>query len=169
MARVVAGTSGCVQKAISVRAAWMNNLQHKGMAKSIISGESLQERPGEAPSFRARVYDLVLRIPRGRVMSYGLVARVLGTGYDARAIGNVMYATPDDGRNIPWHRVINSQGGCSTQGMTTPPDLQQRLLETEGIVFNDKGRCDLKKYLWSPPEYEAQAKGTTDTQGNLFS
>jgi alkylated DNA nucleotide flippase Atl1 len=39
--------------------------------------------------------------------------------------------------------------------MTTPPDLQQRLLEAEGVVFNEKDRCDLKKYLWTPPEYEA--------------
>ena len=77
-------------------------------------------RPQDAPSFRERVYELVLRIPAGRVMSYGSVARVLGTGYDARAIGNVMHATPDDGRAIPWHRVINSQGGCSTAGLTTP-------------------------------------------------
>ena len=86
-------------------------------------------------------------------MTYGLVARVLGTGYDARAIGNLMYATPKDERHIPWHRVINSQGGCSTAGLTTPPDLQQRLLEAEGVVFNDKGRCKLDAYLWTPPEY----------------
>lgn len=138
------------------------------MTKSIISGEALKERPREAPSFRARVYELVLRIPRGRVMTYGLVARVLGTGYDARAIGNVMYATPDDGRNIPWHRVINSQGGCSTQGMTTPPDLQQRLLEADGVLFNDKGRCDLKTYLWTPPEFEAEPKTNGEAQGSLF-
>ena len=87
-------------------------------------------------------------------MSYGQVARVLGAGYDARAIGNVMHATPDDGRHIPWHRVINAQGGCSTAGLTVPPDLQQRLLESEGVVFNDKGRCKIENYLWAPPEYE---------------
>lgn len=124
-------------------------------------------RPQDAPSFRARVYELVLRIPAGRVMSYGSVARVLGAGYDARAIGNVMHATPDDERAIPWHRVINSQGGCSTAGLTTPPDLQQRLLEAEGIVFNEKGRCEIAKYLWTPPEYEAEAKA--EQQGSLFS
>jgi methylated-DNA-protein-cysteine methyltransferase-like protein len=122
-------------------------------------------RPQDAPSFRERVFELVLRIPAGKVMSYGSVARVLGAGYDARAIGNVMHATPDDGRNIPWHRVINSQGGCSTAGVTTPPDLQQRLLEAEGIVFNDKGRCKIENYLWTPPEYNAEA---SIGQGNLF-
>jgi methylated-DNA-protein-cysteine methyltransferase-like protein len=135
------------------------------MAKSIITGLDLKDRPGDSPSFRERAYALVLRIPPGRVMTYGLVARVLGAGYDARAIGNIMYATPDDGQNIPWHRVINAQGACSTAGMTSPPDLQQRLLEAEGVVFNDKGRCDLKKYQWTPPEYEAE---TESGQANLF-
>jgi methylated-DNA-protein-cysteine methyltransferase related protein len=150
MARVVAGASIHLQKA---------------MAKNII-GNAVKNRPQDDASYRERAYELVLRIPPGRVMSYGLVARVLGVGYDARAIGNIMYATPDDGRNIPWHRVINSQGGCSTSGVTSPPDLQQRLLETEGIVFNNKGKCDIEKYLWTPPEYEAEAKQTE--QGNLF-
>ena len=93
-------------------------------------------------------------------MSYGQVARVLGKGYDARAIGNVMHATPDDGRSIPWHRVINSAGGCSTAGLTLPPDLQQRLLESEGIIFSERGRCDIKSYLWYPPEYEVGRQGS---------
>jgi len=144
-----------------------NNLS-KAMAvkkdKQLISNVA-PKRPRDEESFRDRAYELVMRIPPGRVMSYGLVARVLGAGYDARAIGNLMYATPKDDRNIPWHRVINSQGGCSTSGMTTPPDLQQRLLEAEGVVFNDKGRCKIETYLWTPPEYEAEA----NQQGSLFS
>ncbi len=132
------------------------------MTKTILNANPL--RPKDDPSFRERAYELVLQIPVGRVMSYGLVARVLGVGYDARAIGNIMYATPKDDRNIPWHRVINSQGGCSTAGVTSPPDLQQRLLETEGIVFSDKGRCKIEKYLWTPPEYEAE----NNDQASLF-
>jgi methylated-DNA-protein-cysteine methyltransferase-like protein len=102
------------------------------------------------PSYRERVYDLVQRIPAGRVMTYGQIARILGEGYDARAIGNVMHATPVDEREIPWHRVINAQGGCSTAGLTLPPDLQRLLLEAEGVVFNDAGRCHLAEYLWTP-------------------
>jgi methylated-DNA-protein-cysteine methyltransferase related protein len=142
----------------------------KTMAKqpSILKANSVKGCPADAPSFRERVYELVLRIPRGRVMTYGQVARVLGAGYDARAIGNVMHATPDDGRNIPWHRVINAQGGISTAGMTTPPDLQQRLLEAEGVAFNEKNRCDLTKYLWAPPESEAEMRQADADQQNLF-
>jgi methylated-DNA-protein-cysteine methyltransferase-like protein len=135
------------------------------MAKPLISN-SIKARPRDEPSFRERVYQLVLRIPRGRLMTYGLVARVLGAGYDARAIGNIMYATPDDGRAIPWHRVLNAQGGISTAGLTTPPDLQERLLEAEGVVFNEKGRCKLEQYLWTPPEYEAET--AAGKQAGLF-
>jgi methylated-DNA-protein-cysteine methyltransferase related protein len=130
---------------------------------------AVKGRPQDETSFRERVYQLVLRIPAGRVMSYGQVARVLGVGYDARAVGNIMHATPKDGRGIPWHRVINAQGGCSTAGVTTPPDLQQRLLEAEGVVFNEKGRCQIEKYLWTPPEYEEEAKRGNENQGDLFS
>ncbi|MEP7270397.1 MAG: MGMT family protein [Acidobacteriota bacterium] len=119
-------------------------------------------KTAEPASYRERVYQLVLRIPRGRVMSYGLVARVLGAGYDARAIGNIMHATPKDGRSIPWHRVINSQGRCSTAGLTSPPDLQQRLLETEKIDFGTRGRCKMEEYLWSPPEYLAEIEETAE-------
>lgn len=156
MARLVANAASKFQEAMAKRP------DAKPFAQAAAG------RPQDAPSFRERVYELVLRIPAGRVMSYGSVARVLGAGYDARAIGNVMHATPDDDRAIPWHRVINSQGGCSTAGLTTPPDLQQRLLEAEGIVFNEKGRCEIAKYLWTPPEYEAEAAGQPSNQGSLF-
>ena len=136
------------------------------MAEKIIQN-IVKGRPQDEPRFRERAYELVLRIPPGRVMTYGQVARVLGAGYDARAIGNIMYATPKDERQIPWHRVINSQGACSTAGLTTPPDLQQRLLEAEGLVFNDKGRCKLERYLWTPPEYENESQ-PNDQQSSLF-
>jgi methylated-DNA-protein-cysteine methyltransferase related protein len=125
------------------------------------SKSSLRDTQG----YRERVYQLVLRIPKGHVMSYGLVARVLGEGYDARVIGYIMHATPKDGRSIPWHRVINSQGRCSTAGLTTPPDLQQRLLEAEEIVFDEKGKCRIEQYLWYPAEYEAEAE---EGQASLF-
>lgn len=157
MARVVASASIEFQKTMAKRPD----------VKPLV--QSAPGRPQDAPSFRERVYELVLRIPTGRVMSYGSVARVLGAGYDARAIGNVMHATPDDARAIPWHRVINAQGGCSTAGLTTPPDLQQKLLEAEGIVFNEKGRCEIAKYLWTPPEYDAEVVGQKSEQGSLFS
>jgi methylated-DNA-protein-cysteine methyltransferase related protein len=148
MACVVANQSNTFQKAMADR-------------NSKLINNIVKTRPRDEPSFRDRAYELVLRIPRGRLMTYGLVARVLGEGYDARAIGNIMYATPKDERAIPWHRVVNSQGGLSTAGLTTPPDLQQRLLETENIEFNDKGKCKLETYLWTPPEYATETASPT--------
>ena len=97
------------------------------------------------PRYRERVYEIVRSIPRGRVMTYGQLAEILGEGYTPRTVGFVMHASGD---TTPWHRVINAQGACSTGRVVLPHDKQQRMLETEGVVFNERGRCDLKNYLW---------------------
>lgn len=110
-----------------------------------------EQRATRFKSVFERVYRLVLRIPRGRVMTYGQIARLLGDRYSPRLVGWAMHATPHDHRNIPWHRVINSRGGISTgRVIIHEPDLQLFLLEAEGIVFNEQGRCDLTEYQWSP-------------------
>jgi methylated-DNA-protein-cysteine methyltransferase-like protein len=96
--------------------------------------------------YRERVYRLVRRIPSGRVMTYGQIAVNLGEGYTPRTVGFVMHGANEE--NTPWHRVINSQGGCSTGRIVLPPDKQQRMLEAEGIEFDAQGRCDLERYLW---------------------
>lgn len=78
-------------------------------------------------------------------MTYGQIAAILGEGYTPRTVGYVMHAA--DGEGVPWQRVINSQGKCSTGRLTIPINLQQQMLEQEGVVFNAKGRCDLSVYL----------------------
>jgi methylated-DNA-protein-cysteine methyltransferase-like protein len=103
-------------------------------------------------SYRRKVYDIVNKIPPGRVMTYGQIADILGEGYTARTIGYVMHAA--DTANVPWQRVINSQGACSTGRMTIPINLQQKMLEDEGVVFNEKGKCDLSRYRWFPEGFE---------------
>ena len=113
-------------------------------------------------SYREKVYKIVGEIPVGRVMTYGQIADILGEGYTARTIGYVMHAA--DTANVPWQRVINSQGSCSTGKMTLPVNLQQKILEDEGIVFNEKGKCDLGKYRWFP---EGLGDGE-DEQPSLF-
>jgi methylated-DNA-protein-cysteine methyltransferase-like protein len=97
--------------------------------------------------YRERVYKIVRTIPRGRVMTYGQLAEILGEGYTPRTVGFVMHASSD---KTPWHRVMNAQGACSTGKVVLPHDKQQRMLEVEGVVFNERGRCDLEKYLWIP-------------------
>jgi methylated-DNA-protein-cysteine methyltransferase-like protein len=97
--------------------------------------------------YRERVYELVRRIPSGRVMTYGQIAEILGEGYTARTVGFSMHDSDDA---TPWHRVVNAKGACSTGRVVLPHDKQQRLLETEGVVFDQTGRCDLQKFLWIP-------------------
>ena len=98
--------------------------------------------------YRERVYRLIRQIPRGRVMTYGQIASILGEGYTARTVGYVMHRA--DAEKVPWQRVINSKGSCSTAKMTLPVNLQQEMLEAEGIAFDKKGRCDLNKVIWFP-------------------
>lgn len=120
-------------------------------------------RPGMEKYERVfeQIYKLVLRIPAGRVMTYGQIARLLDDRYSPRLVGWAMHATPQDGRDIPWHRVINSRGATSTGKIILhEPDLQRLLLESEGILFNDKGCCDLSLYQWSPPKRAKRALPT---------
>ena len=106
--------------------------------------------------YRERVFRIVRMIPRGRVMTYGQIAEILGEGYTPRTVGFVMHSAND---KTPWHRVINAQGGCSTRGLVLPHDKQQRMLEAEGVSFNEHGRCELQKHLWIPTESKARGKG----------
>ncbi|HEX8068360.1 MAG TPA: MGMT family protein [Pyrinomonadaceae bacterium] len=116
------------------------------------------------PGYNERVYEIVRRVPEGRVMTYGQIADLLGEGYTPRTVGFVMHAAPED---VPWQRVINAQGACSTQRLMLPHNIQQRLLEAEGVAFDAKGRCDLKRYRWSPDDAPGSAE--EDAQASLFS
>ena len=110
--------------------------------------------------YRAKVFDLVKEIPHGRVMTYGQIAMILGEGYTARTVGYVMHGA-DDG--VPWQRVINSQGKISTGRLSIPVNLQQSMLEQEGVVFSDKGKCDLTRFQWWPKAFKPE-----DDQVSLF-
>jgi len=91
------------------------------------------------------VYRLVKRIPRGRVTTYGELAKSLRLRGGARAVGYAMAATPN-GRGIPWHRVIGAGGKVT---MPEPhASLQRRLLATEGVPI--EGAIDMKLFAWSP-------------------
>ena len=113
--------------------------------------------------YRERVFRIVRMIPRGHVMTYGQIAEILGEGYTPRTVGFVMHSAND---KTPWHRVINAQGGCSTRGLVLPHDKQQRMLEAEGVSFNERGRCELQLYLWIPTG--AKAKGKSPEKLTLF-
>src|SRR5215813_9176191 len=120
-------------------------------AKKAAKSSPIKQKTEKFERVFEQIYALVLEIPRGRVMTYGQIARLLDDRYSPRLVGWAMHAVPQDERHIPWHRVINSQGGISTGKIILhEPELQRLLLENEGIVFTDKGRCDLRIYQWSP-------------------
>jgi methylated-DNA-protein-cysteine methyltransferase-like protein len=116
-------------------------------------------------NYRERVFEIVRRIPAGRVMTYGQLATLLGESYTARTVGYVMSAADD---TVPWQRVINAQGACSTGRVVLPPDLQQKMLEAEGIAFDAKGRCDLERLRWTPEEFADDAAQEDSSQPSLF-
>ena len=120
----------------------------------------------DSPRYRERVYELVRRIPAGRVMTYGQLAELLGEGYTARTVGFVMHAADE---NDPWHRVINAQGACSTGRILLPLDKQQKMLEAEGVHFDARGRCDLGRYRWTPEEFAPEGEEREPPQPSLFS
>jgi methylated-DNA-protein-cysteine methyltransferase related protein len=98
--------------------------------------------------FFQRVYAIVARIPRGKVVTYGQIAAALGDPRQARTVGWALRSTPG-WLDIPWHRVVNSSGGISTRCTVDELNVQRELLEDEGIVFNEDGRLDLERYRWT--------------------
>ncbi len=93
-----------------------------------------------------RIYKVVRRVPRGRVATYGQVAE-LAKASGPRQVGYALHALPE-GHDLPWHRIINSRGEISLDSGLGGGSLQRALLEAEKIVFDKKGRVDLKRYQW---------------------
>ena len=94
-------------------------------------------------TFKAAVLSLVRRIPRGRVATYGQLAALVGKPRSARAVGQVMSRADD----VPWHRVVNSQGGVSRRARVTGMVTQRIRLEQEGVVFR-RGRVVMGRFRW---------------------
>ena len=108
-----------------------------------MNGNARGRRAAAPPRIFARVYALVREIPRGRVASYGAIARALGIPRGARTVGWALAACGDD---VPWHRVVNAQGKISWRP-TGGYRLQRALLRQEGVRFA-RGRIDLRKFGW---------------------
>ncbi|HVS88049.1 MAG TPA: MGMT family protein [Candidatus Acidoferrum sp.] len=93
------------------------------------------------------VYRLVQQIPRGRVLTYGALARSLRLRGGARSAGRAMAATPS-GKGIPWHRVVGERGKILIREPFA--SLQKKLLQSEGVTVVES-RVDFKRHLWAPP------------------
>lgn len=112
-----------------------------------------------------KIYKLVKKIPRGKITTYGYIAQILDL--DARVVGwalnrlarqrdqtSQLQQGSDPCSAVPWHRVINSKGGISTNRvLNIPLGLQRKLLEQEGIKFNKKENVELKKYIFGVTSY----------------
>lgn len=99
-------------------------------------------------NFFTRVYEVVARIPPGKVATYGLIADILDTK-DARRVGQALHANPDSS-NTPCHRVVFKNGRLAPGFAFGGPDEQRRKLELEGISFSSNDKVDLSRYLWHP-------------------
>ncbi|GAA5513134.1 DNA base-flipping protein [Deinococcus carri] len=110
-------------------------------------------------TFRERVLALVARIPPGRVMTYGQLALLAGRPGPGGArlagfvLGSLAGGAQSGDAQLPWQRVINAQGRVSTYKLGFG-DMQERLLEAEGVTFDASGRCDLARLQWWPEEEE---------------
>jgi methylated-DNA-protein-cysteine methyltransferase-like protein len=108
------------------------------------------DAPVEEINFYEAVYRVVRAVPRGRLMTYGQIAVILGHPRAARAVGYALKACR--GKDVPWQRVINAQGQISARGEVERPMLQRALLEKEGVKFDRNETCDLKKHRWEPKD-----------------
>jgi methylated-DNA-protein-cysteine methyltransferase-like protein len=127
------------------------------MTPSAIRQAQRYVSPPKREEFNRKVWELVRQIPPGKVSTYGKIASLLPPppgmnpkaylAFGARWVGGAMAACPQD---VPWQRVINSQGKVSLRPGSGGSD-QRELLEAEGVIFDDRDRVSLKIYLWEGP------------------
>ena len=98
-------------------------------------------------SLREQIYEVVRRIPAGKVATYGQVATLAGARGHARQVGYALHGLPD-GADVPWHRVINARGQISLRSSPGSGADQKMLLEAEGVEFDHLERIDLSRFRW---------------------
>lgn len=106
-----------------------------------------------APFFDA-VYELVRKVPRGRVTTYGAIAEATGMRMSARMVGWALSVCGSVKPRVPAHRVVNRLGILSGRHHFATPTLMQELLEQEGIKIADDTVVDFKKLYWEPSPIE---------------
>lgn len=99
-------------------------------------------------SIYRRIYNTVRRIPAGCVATYGQVASLSGLPGQARLAGYALHNLPGES-DVPWHRVVNARGGISLNREYGAGNLQQSLLESEGISFDEHGKIELAVFGWN--------------------
>ncbi len=100
--------------------------------------------------FFEQVYDIVRLIPRGRVTSYGAIAKALGRARSSRMVGYAMNASHIAQPHVPAQRVVNRNGMLTGKHHFGTPDEMQKLLEADGVKVNDDCVVDFEKLFWDP-------------------
>ena len=95
--------------------------------------------------FTLDIIKIIKNVPSGKVLTYGLVAKLAGNPRGARQVSRILYSLTKK-FNLPWHRIINSKGEISLK--FEGGEQQRMLLEREGVEFSTNQKIDLKKYLW---------------------
>lgn len=106
----------------------------------------------EEPRLYDLIFAIVRQVPRGRVATYGQVARIAGR-CSAQMVGFALasltsYRDRQDFEEVPWQRIINAKGRISPHGFGMGGFVQRQLLEDEGIMFDSEGVIDLERFGW---------------------
>ena len=101
-----------------------------------------------ASSFHKKAIAAIVKIPPGKVATYGQIALLAGSPRGARQVVRVLHSSSEK-ENLPWHRVVNREGRISL-GRGQGYELQKALLKDEGIVFHLNGSIDMKRHQWTP-------------------
>ena len=128
-------------------------------------GEEGRGADASGPTFFTRVFAVVSHIPRGRVTTYGAIARALGTPRAARSVGWALSLAPDEAA-MPCHRVVDRNGFLSGGWHWGHPDVMAGLLSDEGVPFLDTHRVDLAACLWLPDEEDLDQPDDLSAVGN---
>ncbi len=111
----------------------------------------------------ALIYRVVQQVPAGQVATYGQIALVAGAP-SARLVGRALARLPAGRRDVPWHRVINSQGRISPRAEGDGTAEQARRLRAEGVLLDAKGRVDFAAVAWTGPSWAWLARNGFDLE-----
>lgn len=112
--------------------------------------------------FSRKVIELIKSVPKGKVATYGLIAKLAGSPQGARGVGWLLHSSTHKYK-LPWQRIIKSGGRLSFPVHSEKFDLQKRKLEAEGVIV-ENGKVDIKKYLWK----KSSAKNGHDLMDLLY-
>lgn len=103
-------------------------------------------------NFYEQVYEIARLIPKGRVTSYGAIAKSLGAAKSSRMVGHAMLYAGTAHPSVPAHRVVNSSGLLTGKFHFNPPELMEDLLRKDGVEVKDDKVVNFKKVFWNPLE-----------------